>query len=217
MAGEQQTQVAFAHYETTVSDLRRYIRYRYRYLFYSLLLAFVSLLHYFFPQDMQEALKTVLDENLNLPESTDFRLIQFGLLVALMLTVARYFQIVMSVDRQQEYVRHLEDKINCLLPGDLVTFEGKFYDAKKHAGSRLYKFLYRHVVPAAIFVTSILNTRTWIPSDERVFQVLDATAIATSLLTVLLVLSYWNYVHQWTVRLEERTARKTTDSNRQSA
>ena len=212
MTAEQQTQIAFAHYETTVNDLRIYIRYRYRYLFYSLLLAFVSLLHYFSPLDMQQAVQTVLYENLNLPKSTDFRLVQLGLLVALMLTVARYFQIVMSVDRQQAYVRQLENKINCLLPGDLVTFEGIFYETKKHAGSRLYKFLYRHVVAAAILATSILNTPAWIPGDLQIFQVLDAAAIATSFLTVLLVLSYWNYMHQWTVKLKKRFGRKVTDS-----
>ncbi len=214
MTAEQQTQVAFAHYETTVNDLRLYIRYRYRYLFYSLLLAFVSLLHYFFPQDMQQALKTVLYANLKLPESTDFRLIQFGLLVALMLTVARYLQIVMSVDRQQAYVRLLEDKINCLLPGDLVTFEGKFYEANKHAGSRLYKYLYRYVVATAISATSILNTCAWIPDTLHSIQVLDVAAIATSILTMLLVLSYWNYLHQWTVTLNERIGLKSTRSPR---
>ena len=190
-------EIAFAHYETTVKDLRQYIRYRNRYLFFSLLLSFVSLVQHVFPQDTQKALETFLYKNLSFPESTDFRLVQIGLLIGLMLTVARYLQIVMSVNRQQGYVRQLEDKINCLLTQDLVTFEGKFYDSEYRASSKVYELLYKFVVPAAILATSMLNAKPWIPSTLYNVQLLDIAAVVSCLLTMLLVLVYWYYLCSW--------------------
>lgn len=205
VSDDKRAEILFEHYETTVKDLGQNVKYRYRYLFFSLLVVFVRLVQFVAPENTELAIREFLSEYLKLSARIEYRIVELTLLFALTLLIVRYFQLVVFVGRQQKYANWLEDKLCEELRKELVIFEGKYYRRNYRTISSIHELLYKHAIPLIFLLTAAASL---LPDGKILlfvkFDPISLFSVTVSLTMIVFVLSYWCFLSKRCSNLEKR-------------
>jgi len=189
-------EVLSQHYSETFELLHKIVARRDRLFLYILLVIFVLLLYMSSPSVMSEWVNTFFNKQVNgAPNSNmlpliDVSVIGVVLLLGLLSLSHTYFQTVLHVERQYDYVYQLEQELSSHFAGRAFIREGDHYKKYRYRFSRWTKGIFWILFPSLFFLFIVywlifLYTQSQAP---RIFIIVD------SLITVSILISLCLYV-----------------------
>lgn len=152
---ETKFQALAAHYKDTFELIKDDVARRDRYFIFILILLAVIIFQIFSPDIAEEiitaTIKKQLDLNLALDTSSIDTMIWFG-----MLGLAHtYFQTVLHVQRQYNYIYLLEEQLNKPFKDFSFTREGKTFEKRRYGFSKWTKFVFWILFPTFFLVVIV--------------------------------------------------------------
>jgi len=156
-------EVLHDHYKDSFEHLLDHRRLRDR-LFLLLLLTMTAMLFQVFsPVDASQTISEAVSKRLGLTKSMDASFIASIVWFALLALAIRYFQSVVLVERQYDYIHKLEEVLNPYYGGEVFTREGKAYLSGYPLFSKWASMLYTIAFPIllATLVTIKIVCEAW--------------------------------------------------------
>ena len=189
-------EVLSQHYSETFELLHKIVARRDRLFLYILLVIFVLLLYMSSPSVMSEWVNTFFNNqvngaaNPNMLPLIDVSVIGVVLLLGLLSLSHTYFQTVLHVERQYDYVYQLEQELSSHFAGRAFIREGDHYKKYRYRFSRWTIGIFWILFPSLFFLFIVywlifLYTQSQAP---RIFIIVD------SLITVSILISLCLYV-----------------------
>lgn len=149
-------QVLSEHYAQTFDLLQGHLKRRDRTFAGVLLLLIIMLFQLFTPDEASNLMTDIVSNKLGLETPIDFLYVLSVVWFVLLASTTKYFQSVILIERQYEYVSALEGELNSHYEGVEFTREGKSYSSNYPAFLNWASFLYTVLFPAilAIVVTA---------------------------------------------------------------
>lgn len=210
MSDERRLEILYDHYKSVVEHNRNNVRYRYRYLFYILVVMMLVLLQTLFPKDTQSFISEFLKHSFGVSSSTNFQIVETGLLLALMLLIVRYLQLAVNVERSYPYTRYLEALFNCL-GVEAINYEGKRYDEKYPTILNWLDVLYKVGIPLIFTLIALLKIVTQFPIDFVMFDPISVFDIIFAGVIILFVGLYWLFLYKFNKQERDKT-QQTNDT-----
>lgn len=193
---DKRLEILYQHYCAIVDRNKSDVRTRYRYLFYALVLLVFNLLQMLYDSDASALVNGLLGRLANVDESINFSSIDFIATIALMLLVIRYFQVVISVERQYPHIHSLEGKLSEQFDGDVFSFEGTGYLKNYPKLLDLNHQIFTLVVPATFLIVALWRIGIQIPLTLTPDNFARCAIIAFSFVIIVFVVLYWLFLHQ---------------------
>jgi hypothetical protein len=115
------------HYKESCAHLKEFLRTR-DFLFLGVLIAVTVMLYGIFqPQKAGDAVSQFITGSLNLENQIEGSFIDSVIWFALFVLTLRYFQNIISIERQYDYIHMLEERLCEYYDKEAFTREGKFY------------------------------------------------------------------------------------------
>ena len=127
LSEETKVEVLHAHYVDTFTQIRNALAQRDRLFAYIVFAVSVMLLQVVAPEDTDTAIGKLVLEKLSLSGTFSLGVIGTILWFVLLGFVIRYFQTVIYIERQYEYIHALEELLAANYDGIAFTREGKSY------------------------------------------------------------------------------------------
>jgi hypothetical protein len=178
------------HYKDSFAHVREYIAVRDRLLFYILIVLTLILLQIFSPQDGGRKLSEFITSKLGLTSqiSTAFivSMIWFGLLALLI----KYFQTVICIEGQYEYIHRLEDELSKHYKEEIFSREGKTYSKNYPIFSKWAHIIYRIIFPGLLVTIVLIKIAgEWLqPGNNGWLLGVNSLIVGSILITVYLYL-----------------------------
>lgn len=145
------------HYKDTFAYLREYLRQRDRLFIYLLVVIVFMLFEMASPKAAGEIFSKVLSKHFEITSTIDFSFMT-GVIWFLMLGLTlRYYQNVILVERQYQYIHKLEDDLSKHYSGIAFTREGKAYLKGYPYFSKWADILYIIVFPMLLMAITTLK------------------------------------------------------------
>ena len=214
MSDEKRLEILYEHYKSVVEHNRNNVRYRYRYLFYILVVVMLVLLQTLFPKDTQKFISEFLKHSFGVSSSTNFQIVETGLLFALMLLIVRYLQIVITIERQYPHIHYLEKRLSELFGDKVFTFESSYYLGNYPKYLNVSNILYKWIIPFIFVLVALLRIGSQFPIELSSVSaiILPVSNIVFTFGIIIFVGLYWWFVwksnHQGqneTQQVEEQT------------
>ncbi|NJC97358.1 MAG: hypothetical protein C3F07_10000 [Anaerolineales bacterium] len=146
-------EVLSKHYSETFDLVRQVVARRDRLFLYILLVIFVLLLYMSNPEAIRDWVNSVFSSQLKVENGTeiaplfDVSVIGAVLLLGLLSLSHTYFQAVLHVERQYDYVYKLEDQLSKHFEDPAFTREGRHYLKHQHKFSGWTKSIFWYLFP----------------------------------------------------------------------
>lgn len=185
-------EVLSRHYTETFDLLKTVVARRDRLFLYILLVIFILLLYMSNPSVMSDwvnsffSSKVVGNDTTNMTPLLDVSVIGVVLLLGLLSLSHTYFQTVLHIERQYDYVYQLEDKLGGYFNDKAFTREGKHYHKYKRKFSSWTKVIFWYLFPILyllfiVFWLWFLFTTSQTPIGYKVVDFLLTVSILVSL------------------------------------
>ena len=185
-------EVLSKHYSETFDQLKEVVARRDRLFLYILFVIFIFLLYMSSPTVMSDWINSFFSSQVTRNSDTtmtpliDVSVIGVVLLLGLLSISHTYFQTVLHVERQYDYVYQLEEQLSRFFEDKAFIREGKHYRNYKRKFSRWTKVIFWYLFPAlyVLFIGGwlwFLFTRSQAP---LIYQLVD-TLITVSILISL--------------------------------
>ncbi len=186
-------EVLSRHYTETFDLLKTVVARRDRLFLYILLVIFIVLLYMSSPSVMSDWVNSFFsskvvgnDTTTNMTPLIDVSVIGVVLLLGLLSLSHTYFQTVLHIERQYDYVYQLEDKLGGYFNDTAFTREGKHYRKYKRKFSSWTKFIFWYLFPILYllfigFWLWFLFTTSQTPIGYKVIDFLITVSILVSL------------------------------------
>ncbi len=186
-------EVLSRHYTETFDLLKTVVARRDRLFLYILLVIFIVLLYMSNPAVMSDWVNSFFSSQLvgndttaNMTPLIDVSVIGVVLLLGLLSLSHTYFQTVLHIERQYDYVYQLEDKLGGYFNDKAFTREGKHYHKYKRKFSSWTRFIFWYLFPILylafiLFWLWFLFTTTQTPFGYKVVDFLITASILVSL------------------------------------
>jgi hypothetical protein len=138
------------HYKDTFAYIQEYRKQRDRQFFLILATITLMLFQVFSPKDAGDTIAEFVSKQLNLSRPIDFSFVSSVIWFILLGLVVRYFQIVVHIERQYDYIHKLEDQLSIVFRNGAFTREGKAYLNNYPMFSRWTAALYTAVFPGVL-------------------------------------------------------------------
>ena len=177
------------HYKDTFLNIKDSIKLRDRFFFCVLVTITPMLYQIYSPQNAGDAISDLVAQILKLQNSIDLSFISSLLWFTLLGIVVRYFQMVVYIERQYDYIHRLEAQLNEYF-NDTTSFtrEGKFYLDSYPEFSNWVWFLYTIVFPIMLVIFIMIK----VINDWNIFPL--ATTIINSLIAIAIIISIALYI-----------------------
>jgi len=120
-------QILTEHYKGSFEILQNKIKGRERLFFYVLCLLITMLFQLYTPREASEIISQLVSNRLNVSTYINFSFIESVIWFSLLAMTLKYFQAVVYIERQYDYVHKLEDQISKEYQGQAFTREGLSY------------------------------------------------------------------------------------------
>ncbi len=151
------TSILYDHYKDTCSIMREGVKRRDRLMLFVILTLGFFAFQTIFPVASNTAVNDFLNFKFGLNFKLDFPIVGNIVWFLLLIFTLRYFQVAVFVERQYDYIHHIEEKLNQETKEDVITREGRSYLYKYPAFSDWMWALYTIVFPALLFVVSAVK------------------------------------------------------------
>jgi hypothetical protein len=152
-------QVLSGHYSETFELLRNDVGKRDRMFLYILVVVFLLLLYMSAPFALSEWLNSYMDNQIGSSVShklVDASFVGLVLWIGLLSMSHSYFQIVLHIERQYNYVGQLERQLCKSFDGKAFIREGKHYQENRRNFSRWTKFIFWFLFPLLFLFFNIV-------------------------------------------------------------
>jgi len=211
MSNEKRLEILYAHYKSIVERNRNDVRNRYRYLFYILIVVMLVLTQMAFPKDAQNFVSEFLKHSFGVSSSTNFQIVETGLLFALMLLIVRYLQIVVTVERRYPHIHYLEKQLSELFGDKVFTFESMHYLKNYPKYLDASNLLYKWIIPSIFALVALLKTGIQFPIPLTTDGLIRGLNIAFTFAIVIFVVLYLVDC----VRLNDQEQNETQQADKQ--
>ncbi len=193
LSEDTRVEVLHAHYVDTFGHIRNALSQRDRLFAYTVVTVALMLLQVVAPQDTDAAVGRLISEKLALTGTLSLSLLGTVLWFALLGLVIRYFQTVIYIERQYEYIHAVEELLAANYGGTAFTREGKSYLSDYPLFSKWTWSLYTIVFPALLIAVLALKLVTEFCRTSQVgwlftFDALTFGAISVSVALFLVSL-----------------------------
>lgn len=160
LSEDTKVEVLHAHYIDTFGHIRNALGQRDRLFAYIVATVAAMLLQVVAPEDTDAAIGRLISEKLAMTGTFSLSLLGTVLWFALLGFVIRYFQSVIYIERQYEYIHFLEGLLAANYEGTAFTREGKSYLNEYPLFSKWTWRLYTIVFPALLIAVLGLKLAT---------------------------------------------------------
>lgn len=147
----------YDHYKDTVSYLKKDLTKRDKltlYLFGSLILYFLVEIK---PSDSVTISKAFVKSKIGTSLDINYNVLSTAVLLFLLWSVIRYFQLCLNIEKQYSYIHSLENKINLSFGEDLITREGYSYLNEYPLLSAFIHRIYNFFLPIGISFSMVVK------------------------------------------------------------
>lgn len=141
------------HYKESFSYLLKDKRSRDILMIQVLAVITFQLFQMYSPENYGETLTHLITSRIGLVGSIDISFIGSILWFILLALVLKYFQIVIHIDRQYNYIHTLEKQLSKEYKNDAFTREGKSYLSQYKLFSNWTSFIYTAIFPTILLIT----------------------------------------------------------------
>lgn len=194
LSDDKKIELLTDHYKDTFVHLTEYRKLRDR--LFSLILLTITLLLFqiYSPTEAGAAIGQFIAKKLELQNAINISFIGSIIWFALLGFVIRYFQTVIHIERQYDYIHNLEEQISNHYKGKAFTREGKSYLTNYPLFSNWTHILYTIAFPLLLMVVVIIKT-----ANEIYFSTNISFLLAFNFITALCVLIstvlYWRAIY----------------------
>jgi len=154
---EKELEIYYDHYKDTFSYLRKYLSQRDKYFNYAVGLLALLFLNSFLPSDFEKFSQAIFEKKIGIKEFSNFKLLNSLSLFGLLSITIKYFQVNLLIERQYNYLHHVEKKLSLKLENFNIFREGKAYlDNYPIYGSILHR-IYTIGFPILLIVLVIVK------------------------------------------------------------
>jgi len=148
----EKLQILSQHYSYTFDLLQIYLKRRDRLFLWVLLLLVVMLFYIYTPAEVSNIFAQIIEKKLSVKTEINFLYIQSIIWFVLLSVMIKYFQAVILIERQYDYIHSLEELLSSEYEGRAFTGEGKSYLNDYPAFLNWASFLYTILFPAILAI-----------------------------------------------------------------
>lgn len=190
---ELKVHTIYDHYKDTIDYLKKDITKRDK----MTLNVFLSFIFYFLieikPLHSVNIANTWIKDKVGISLGINYNFLSTTILLFLLWSIIRYFQMCLNIESQYDYIHKLEKKINILVEKDFITREGHSYLAEYPLLKALIHRMYIFFLPVGIGLSFIIKIIFIPPYD---LSLLSLVNIFIQLMIVLLVFLYLLFTHR---------------------
>ena len=187
-------QILSDHYKDSFSYLQKFLKQRERFFFLILIIVTLMLFQIYSPADSGKVISQFVTNELGLEDSIDIAFIGSIIWFLLLSFVVRYFQTVVYIERQYNYIHKLEDQLSLFYNNDVFTREGKSYLSNYPLFSKWVSKLYTIIFPFLLLFVILTKIITEISNITNGSQLVYINVIIFSCIFISTVL-YLLLVH----------------------
>ncbi|GAH53543.1 unnamed protein product, partial [marine sediment metagenome] len=120
-------QILAEHYKETFDFLQKNLKQRNRLFLYVLCILILMLFQLYTPQEASNLMSQFISSKLNLSEQMNMLFVQSIIWFGLLATTLKYFQSVVFIERQYNYIHQLEEQLSKEYEKKAFTREGDSY------------------------------------------------------------------------------------------
>lgn len=184
-------QILSEHYSHTFDFLQTHLKKRDNLFITVLLLLVVMLFQIYTPVEASNLIAQLIEKKLDISVKIDFLYIQSIIWFALLSVVIKYFQSVIFIERQYNYLHALEDQLSSEYNGTIFTREGQSYLNNYPKFLNWASFLYTVLFPAILAVI----TTSKIVSEYQQYCFNEALVIFNALIYLFVAISLTLYLY----------------------
>lgn len=182
------------HYKETFNNIQGYLKLRDRLFAYVLLIVTLMLFQMYSPSGSTGAISELLTKKLELKTLIDISFLSSIIWFALLSLVVRYYQTVVYIERQYNYIHTIEDQLSPEYDRKAFTREGDSYLKNYPLFSSWTWILYTIVFPTLLSVIVVVKTIGEIRQTEGINVLLSINTIIAFCI-LLSSLFYVSLVH----------------------
>lgn len=190
---EIQYNTLYDHYKDSITYLKKDLVKRDKLT----LNVFASIILYFLveikPSHSVSLANSLAKDKIGIPLGINYSLLSTAILLFLLWSVIRYFQMCLNIEKQYNYIHNLESKINNLLGDELITREGHSYLEDYPLLSALIHRIYNFFLPIGITVSMVIKIII-IPVHD--FSILYIVNIILQLMIILCSFLYLLFIYR---------------------
>jgi hypothetical protein len=185
MTEENKIELLCDHYKDTFSHIKDAIKQRDHLFSFVVLLIVIFLFQLYSPNDFGESISALISAQLGITNKIDLTFLSSLIWFLLLASSIKYYQTVVFIERQYNYLHSLEDYINPFFDGKAFTREGKSYLNNYPKFSHWSSFLYTMFYPFSLII--ILSIK--LISEFRFAVCVNSLLIVNSILFLGILIS----------------------------
>jgi hypothetical protein len=176
------------HYRDTQKILENNVKARDQYFFFTLVILAVMAFQLFSPHQSGNVLNEFIKDKLGTETSVSLVYITSILWFSLLAILVRYFQIVINLEKQYNYMHTLEGVLSREYSSKVFTREGKSYLKAYPRFSEWMHIVYRYIFPVLfVIAVTIKITGDWAALKDSVIpQALNGSIYAMIIVSTIL-------------------------------
>jgi len=179
------------HYSHTFNFLQKNLKKRDNLFLGLLFILAVMLFQIYSPSVATKVISDIIGNQLSTDASVNFSYIQSIIWFALLAVIIKYFQSVIFIERQYEYIHSLEETLNSEYGGVAFTREGKSYLSNYPAFLNWASFLYTILVPTIL--ATVVAAKIFIEFQQGVLG--GVLGWFNSAIFVFIIISLYLYLY----------------------
>ncbi len=120
-------EIAAEHYRDSFEILQNRIKHRERFFFFVICILIIMLFELYAPECALKITDESLKKHVGIETHVDFSFISSVVWFCLLSVSIKYFQAVVSIERQYKYIHKIEEYLSKEFSGELFTREGRTY------------------------------------------------------------------------------------------
>lgn len=185
----------YNHYKDTFASIQDYLKHRDRLFLFVLVVVTLLLFEVYSPSGFAEAISQFITKKLELKTAIDVSFVASVIWFVLLSLVVRYYQTVVHIERQYDYIHKLEEHLSAEYDGKAFTREGKSYLQQYPLFSHWARILYTFIFPiflVIIVVFKIIGEFCYLEKNTPLLYINFFIAICIVVSTLLyLLLVHW--------------------------
>lgn len=182
-------EVLHAHYVDSFGQIRNTIKLRDRIFAFIVIIITFLLLRILSPEETDEIARSIAAQKFGIADVVAFKILSSVLWFVTLALLVRYFQAVIWLERQYNYIHTLEEKLASIYDGIAFTREGKSYLEPYPLFSKWSSMVYTRIFPAMLFL--ILSCS--ISKEAIAYGLMDSVFLLDAAMYTLICISIVTY------------------------
>lgn len=191
MSDDTMLDILYDHYKDSFGHLQRYLRQRDRVFVIVLVTMVLILFQVSLPSEASKLFSTFLSKQLELSTPLNLPFLTTIIWFVLFVLVVRYFQTVVLIEKQYDYIHALEKRLESRCGAGTFTREGKSYLSGTTLFSKWASGLYTITFPAllVLLITTEIIREIAIREHWEFFLVLNCLLYLSTIVSIVLYLA----------------------------